>query len=215
MEDRNASRPAFPERDAVVIEHLAVLRAQLGDPEAFTLLFDRYHDRALAYVRRLVGSVMDAEDILQEVWIVVVRRISTLKEPSAFRAWLYRIARNKAISRLRWRRRQPDMEDFGSAATIAAISKWQGDDEPIPGGFDPEAVGRAMAGLSDAHREVLTLRYFEDFSYEEIASIIGRSLGTVRSRIHYATKALELELRSAVDGSRMERIQHPDKGENR
>jgi len=215
VEKRNAPRPAIRMPDDAVIEHLAVLRAQLGDPEPFTLLFDRYHGPVLEHVRRMIGSSMDAEDVLQDVWITVVRRISTLKEPSAFRAWLYRIARNKAISRLRWRRRQQDMEDFGSAATIAAISKWQGDDEPIPGGFDPETVGRAMAALSEAHREVLTLRYFEDFSYEEIADITGRSLGTVRSRIHYATKALELELRSAMDGSRIERIQHPDKGDNR
>lgn len=199
MTKGKAPGPKEGAKSEAIVEHLIVLRAQLGDPAAFGLLFDRHHDRVLEHVRRLLRSRADAEDVLQDVWVRVVRGIAKLEDPAAFRAWLYRIAHNEAVSRLRWRRRRVlDVEDLGATEIFAIVPEPSGEGEDLPGGFEPEAVGRAMLELSDLHREVLTLRYFEDFTYEEISRILGRSPGTVRSRIHYAKKALEHELRSQV-----------------
>lgn len=165
-----------------------VLRAQLGDRDAYGGLFARYNPRLLYYLRRLVGSPADAEDVLQEVWITVVRKLATLEQPEAFRAWIYRIAHNRAISRLRSGRGEPPLEELLDEHPLAATA--ESEDEAALAGHDAEAIHAGLARLSPAHREVLTLRFLEELSYEEVADVVGCSLGTVRSRIHYAKKSL-------------------------
>ena len=165
-----------------------VLRAQLGDRDAYGGLFARYNPRLLYYLRRLVGSPADAEDVLQEVWITVVRKLATLEHPEAFRAWIYRIAHNRAISRLRSGRDEPPLEEHLDEHPLAATA--ESEDEAALAGHDAEAIHAGLARLSAAHREVLTLRFLEELSYEEVADVVGCSLGTVRSRIHYAKKSL-------------------------
>jgi len=169
-------------------ENLLVLRCQLGSEPAFEQLHRRYDARLGYYLRRLLGADGRAEDVLQNVWLTVFRKISTLRETRAFRTWLYRIARNRAVGELRRRGIEIPLEDSPPDAEPRG-----GPEEDLPL-RDPEAVHRALGLVSAAHREVITLRYLNGLTYEEIARVTGSSIGTVRSRIHYAKRALKQKM---------------------
>ena len=181
-------------RDSELVEHLLVLRAQLGESDAFTGLFERYNSRLLYYLRRLVDPAAIAEDILQEVWLTVVKKITSLDQPEAFKAWIYRIAHNRAMTRLRRSQRVVPLDELPVELEIDPQSLEE--NNVFLAEFDAAAVHRGLGRLSPPHREVLTLRYVGELSYEEIAEIVGCGLGTIRSRIYYAKKSLHDHLTS-------------------
>lgn len=176
--------------DEHVAEQLMVLRAQLGSRAAFSRLAARYDARLLFYLRRLLGPAReaDAEDLRQEIWLIVLRKLRSLDEPAAFRTWLYRVARHRAISFLRRQRAELPLDALGASAEPIAPDV----DEAEPGftADEAHAVYLALDRLSPTHREVLTLRFLGDLSYEQVANVLGCRVGTVRSRIHYAKAAL-------------------------
>ena len=196
------ARPA----DDALVDHLLVLRAQLGARDAYARLVDRHHARLRFYLRRLVGPSTEAEDICQEVWLIVVRKLGTLENPEAFRTWLYRVARHHAISWLRKRRIEIPLDEAGPAAEAGV------NDADDPPGFDPEeaaAMYAALETLSRNHREMLTLRFLSGLTYEEIARVLECPVGTVRSRIHYAKAALRAVL---LDRAGRDTANTPTKG---
>jgi RNA polymerase sigma-70 factor (ECF subfamily) len=164
-------------------ERLLVLRCQTGDETAFASLVERYSPRLRYYLQKTLGDgKADAEDVLQEVWFDAFRSAPRLADPAAFPAWLYRIARNRAALRHRTRQgpSRPLVEaDFGDDS----------DDEDYSTA-NAERVHAALNELAPEHREVLVLRFLEEMSYEDVAQVVGCPLGTVRSRIHYAKRAL-------------------------
>jgi RNA polymerase sigma-70 factor (ECF subfamily) len=164
-------------------QRLAILRYQLGDADALETLVQRYQGPLRYYLRRLMGSEHKAEDILQDVWMTVIRELKRLRDPGAFSVWLYRIARNRAFRLLRRQGRLPQ------------VSLTENDDLPQDDRLeftaeDAAAIHAALDNLSLEHREIIVLRFFEDMSYEQLASLIGCTTGTVRSRLHYAKKML-------------------------
>jgi RNA polymerase sigma-70 factor, ECF subfamily len=112
-----------------------------------------------------------------------LRQIKHLRSGAAFRVWLFRVARNRAVSHLRGElaRRACPME---LAADIPEEESYSFAAE------DAAAVHQAMQLLSVEHREVLTLRFMQDMSYEDMAQVIECTVGTVRSRLHYAKRQL-------------------------
>ena len=168
----------------------------MGESEAFSRLFQIHQPRLLYYVRRLLGSQADAEDLLQEVWITVVRKLSSLEEPTSFRSWLYRIAHNRSISVLRKKNLEIPLDE--TADEIAFVDS--GKDAEIFREQDIDAMHVGLQRLSAAHREVLTLQFLMGLSYEEIADAIGCNIGTVRSRIYYGKKALRAEIDAQRQG---------------
>jgi RNA polymerase sigma-70 factor, ECF subfamily len=171
-----------------LLQRTLVVRCQLGDRRAMEELFLRYNRSLGYYLRQMLGRD-DIADAQQETWLTVIRTIGQLRSPEAFAVWLYRIAHNKAMSRLsKCVNTAPLDED-----TAAEIP-----DEP-DFDFDPsDAAGihAEMVRLGERHREVLLLRFIEDLSYEQIAEVIGCTVGTVRSRLHYAKAALRTRLES-------------------
>lgn len=168
-------------------EQVLVLRFQAGDDQALAELVDRYHDRLAYYVRRLLPDPHGAEDVLQNVWLAVVRGLKHLKHPAALPAWLYRIARHAVLVRGRGRLAWTEL----AAEPVAP----EADDDSMS--FSADDAARIHTGLDQlrpALREVLVLRFVEDMSYEDIAAVIGCPVGTVRSRIHYAKHALRRAL---------------------
>ena len=169
-------------------EQVLVLRCQTGDDSAFAELVGRYHPRLTCYVRRLVGPDGEPEDILQETWLSAYRKLPRLREPRAVAVWLYRIARNAVLARQRGRRlwaeltEEPPAPDAGGEQAAVAAE-------------DSVQLRAALERLRPEQKEVLTLRFQEDMSYEDIATVIGRPVGTVRSRLYHAKLALEAELR--------------------
>jgi RNA polymerase sigma-70 factor (ECF subfamily) len=166
-----------------IYERVLVLRCQSRDEAAFAELVERYQPRLRYYLRKLLGDLQNAEDALQDVWLDVFRSVSRLAEAGAFRAWLYRIARDRAFRQLRQRR--PPYQPLEDVDLI------DGQTEEAPYTLeDVERIHAALDALSPEHREGLVLRYVEDMNYEEIARVVGCQVGTVRSRLHYAKHAL-------------------------
>jgi RNA polymerase sigma-70 factor (ECF subfamily) len=164
-------------------ERLLVVRSQAGDESAFAELIARYQQRLRYYLRKMLFGVSDADDALQEVWFDVFRSIARLADPDAFRAWLYRIARRRAIKEFRKRRLVFQALDETALDELA-------DDQGVFAADEPERIHAKLGLLPAAQREVLVLRYIEDMSYEEIAGIINCQVGTVRSRLYYGKRGL-------------------------
>jgi RNA polymerase sigma-70 factor (ECF subfamily) len=171
-------------------ERLLIVRCQTGDAGAFEELVGRFSPRLRLFLRKLLAGDATTEDVLQESWLDVWRKIGSLEKPDAFPAWVYRIARDHAYRRLR---RQPREEssDLGNV-----------EDNGVE--FSPdeaEELYRAMDRLSPEHREVIVLRFLEEMSYDDIARIADCSVGTVRSRLHYAKRTLRRLLEGEPNGN--------------
>jgi RNA polymerase sigma factor (sigma-70 family) len=163
-----------------------ILRCQLGSRSALEELYLAFNQPLGYYVRRLLNCE-DSDDLEQEIWLAVIRRIARLRAPEAFVVWLYQIARRKAINRLAER------------SALRALGEHDLEipaDEPEPEftADDAARVHVALAQLSTVHREVLVLRFIENLSYEQIAEVIGSKISTVRSRLHHARLSLRDQL---------------------
>jgi len=168
-------------------DRIYVIQAQLGDDDAFMKLVDHYSGRLLYYIRRLLEDADRSDDVLQEVWLRAYKKINTLRDASAFSVWLYRIARNRAIQRLRDESRYVFVERHDESALI--------DDNRESWFFDDiNKLHRVLRTLSPEQKEAVVLRFFEEMNYQEISDIMGCSVGTVRSRIHYAKRELRKKM---------------------
>ena len=176
-------------------ERLLILRCQAGDEEALGDLIARYSPGLRLFLRKIVGQAISPDDLLQETWFDVYRKINDLNRPEAFASWLYRIARNKAYRELRRRPMFGPIVDGNMAQLAVAEESFTTE--------DAANVQEALDALPVEQREVLVLRFVEEMSYEQIAEVTARPVGTVRSRIHYAKLALraKLELISIKKGT--------------
>jgi RNA polymerase sigma-70 factor (ECF subfamily) len=165
--------------------HLLVLRCQAGDEQAFARLFDWFGQRTLAHLRSLIGD--DAEDVQQEVWLTVYRSLSALGNPAAFRTWLFRTTRHRAIDFLRRRKRERELIE---EATVVAVEASEPGGDTGFAGVEETLLENALARMPPPQRELLWLRYRDELSYAEIALVVGSPLGTVRTRLHHAKRRL-------------------------
>ncbi len=169
-----------------LIEQVLILRCQIGDKDALAELIERYEAPLRYFISRLSANPETAEDIFQDTWLTVIRRIQSLKKTGAFSTWLYRIARNKVYQQFRRKRKLSELDQ-----NIAVPNNTENDV------FSPEdavKVHRCLKELLPEYREVLMLRFLEQMSYEQISQVINCRLGTVKSRIHYAKLALKKEM---------------------
>jgi RNA polymerase sigma-70 factor (ECF subfamily) len=163
-------------------EQVLVLRCQAGDEAAFAELISRYHRRVHYYLQKMLGSPDRADDATQELWIDAFRSLAKLRDAASFAPWLYRLARDRAYREMR--RSKPPASSLQDIELMAGSEDQQ---EPFE---DVESVHAALNRLAPEHREVLLLRFVESMNYQQIASALGCDLGTVRSRLHYAKRAL-------------------------
>jgi RNA polymerase sigma-70 factor (ECF subfamily) len=160
-----------------------VLRAQCGDREALELLLRSIQPSLHRYLCRLVGA-SDSDDVLQDVLIVVARKLGWLEQPELFRPWAFRIASRAGFKHLKRARRWPG-DDAGL------------DDVAAPDPPPPDELLRqlpTMDGISPASRAVLVLHFQEEMSLPAIAAILEVPLGTVKSRLAYGLNALRKTL---------------------
>lgn len=160
------------------------LRCQAGEQNAFRDLVALMERPLLYYATKLTGNAETALDILQDVWMKAFRGIGSLKDPGSLRPWLYRIAHGMAVDRIRKhisreRAEEAHAVEFQESSGISFAED------------DAAAVHDALNELAPKHREVLTLYFLEDFSLAEIAAVVGCSEGTVKSRMHYAKRAMK------------------------
>ena len=168
-------------------EQLPVAQARAGDTAAWDTLFRRYQLPLYVYVFELVHDEQTSLDLVQESFINAARHIGSLREDAKFGSWLFGIAHQKCI--LRWRKQARDealREELAAAPPDF-------EDDPAEFLIRAEQEAEFMKLLNQlplAQRSVLLLHFVEEFSLEEIAGITGARLGTVKSRLHYAKKAL-------------------------
>lgn len=175
-----------------IYQQLLVLRCRRGGSdahEAWRDLIAAWQPRLFYYVRRLVPQESDAWDVLQQTWLGAHQNIRSLSDPKLLATWLYRIARNKAICHRRARLHETEI----------IVDEPAANEEPETISFeDVEAIHRALDELSLAHREVLTLHFLADLSLEQIADVLDVPVGTVKSRMHHAKRAMRTLLQPEV-----------------
>ena len=161
--------------------HFLVLRCQVGDQYAFRELHLQFHQFTLRFLLSLVKSE-EAYDLNQDVWILIYQKIASLDDASRFKYWLYRITRNKAMDYLRKNKRM-DYFDELDAIVPPQVSVFNEKDEDL---INHKLIDMAREELSSKLNEVVELFYFQGMDYEEIAFIIGCSVGTVKSMLYNA-----------------------------
>ncbi len=178
-----------------ISEAVLVVMAQTRDATAFRKLMDLYQGRLSYYIRRQIGPTDESDDVLQETWLRVHRRIHTLRAPEAFRVWLYKIAHDLSVGHIR-----------KSTRTAQTASDESFDQNVIDTWDEYEAMEHAdlvhqtLESLSPEHREVLTLRFLEQMDIEEMAVVVDCATGTVKSRLHYAKAALRKQIEEQLNG---------------
>ena len=166
-------------------ERVLVLRAQVGDREAFDQLVTLYQERLMYYVHRLVQDWHQSRDILQQVWLDVFRMLGKLQSPNAFRVWLYRIAHHRAVTHIRRQRVESDARE---QLALEAVDSEDWNDLDLLENAD--MVHYALNKVSIVHREIMTLRFLEEMDVKDIACVMQSSEGTAKSRLHYARIAM-------------------------
>jgi RNA polymerase sigma-70 factor (ECF subfamily) len=165
-----------------------VLQAQSGSHEALNELFKSVQEPLYRYIVAVVKEKPLAEDILQEVFIRVYRKLRWLREPHAFRAWCYQIASREAFRYLK--RERQWAEQIRDEATLNVVAAG----EPA---YSPELVQRLpelVGELSPASRAVVVLYYLHEMSLVETAAVLDIPVGTVKSRLAYGLEKLRHRL---------------------
>jgi len=167
-----------------------IRRARQGEAEAFDELVDAYSARLYGYFYRLTGGHHDAEDLLQETFVRLVRTIDRYEHDGRFDAWIFRIATNLVRDRVRRARRAPRPPDRRSPGVDdAPLEELPDADADEPGDRLHKAeqidqLQQAIDRLPEAEREVILLRHFSQMSFKEVAGLMGTPLGTALARAH-------------------------------
>jgi RNA polymerase sigma-70 factor, ECF subfamily len=175
---------SVPERPSRTQDEWIALRCQDGDDTGFEDLVALMQRPLLYYATKLTGNEQTACDVLQDVWVKVFRGIRGLKNPASLRPWLYRITHGLVVDRIRQHVSRERAEE-------ARVDGFQEGGDISFARDDASAIHEALNDLQPKHREVLILYFLEDFSLAEIAAVVGRSEGTVKSRIHYAKQRMK------------------------
>ena len=190
-----------PERQAEADSDLRLVqRVQAGEVAAFDDLVLRYRERIYGVVYNLTSNREDAADLTQETFIKAFQSIGRFKGTSSFFTWLYRIAVNAALSHVRRHRLRRFfslehlVEDEHNAELIQALTEGVSTDKGTMIKELQEKLNEALQKLSFKHRTVVTLFEIDQLSHEEIAEVMECSVGTVRSRLHYAKQQLQAYL---------------------
>ena len=195
----------MPDGDPRELDQARVKAAQAGDRDAFDSLVESYKDIVYAVAYRFARDPDLALDLAQEVFIRAYRGIRSFKGRSRFSTWLYRIATNTCIDFTRRRARSVDsrvvpeeVAEYAGSEPITGRGR-DGPDDRVLSGELGEQIQAAIDALPEYHKTVFVLYEIEGMSYKDIATVVGCSIGTVMSRLHYARKKLRAMLRPYVE----------------
>jgi len=179
-----------------VSETQLVARAQHGDEEAFAALFEMHKRRVYSLCLRMTGNTAEAEDLTQEAFLQLFRKISTFRGESAFSTWLHRLAVNVVLMHLRKKGLQQVSLDEADASQEGSVKRDYGDhDRRLLGSIDRISLARAIAELPPGYRTVFVLHDIEGYEHNEIADIMDCSVGNSKSQLHKARMKLRDWLR--------------------
>ena len=187
------------------IDHELVLRAQRGDKRAFGLLVDKYQRKLGRLLSRMIRDQSEIEDVVQESFIKAYRALPNFRGDSAFYTWLYRIGINTAKNYLVSMGRRPtvstdiEIEDAENFEDGNELRTTETPESSMMTKQIAQTVNDTVESLPEELRTAITLREIEGLSYEEIATVMGCPIGTVRSRIFRARETIALKLRPLLD----------------
>jgi len=182
----------------------AIQRAQQGDAEAFERIYRLHNRRVYALCLRMVGNTAEAEDLTQEAFLQLFRKIGTFRGESAFSTWLHRLAVNVVLMRLRKKTlaatsldeaTEPDEDAGGPRKDIG------GPDLRLSGSVDRVNLERAVEQLPPGYRSIFVLHDVQGYEHNEIAEMMGCSIGNSKSQLHKA----RMKLRDLLKLSRAEK----------
>ena len=177
-----------------------VLKSQQGDVHAFDVLVERYHQKIYGLTYNMTSNREDAEDLTQEIFIKAFEALPRFKGKSSFYTWLYRIGVNKTINyrKKRNRKRALSLDSFDQEIKMdEAYHDLTAKGSPLRSISLSELqikLNEALQALSEKHRTVVVMHDMQGIPHDEIAKVVGASVGTVRSRLFYARRQMQNEL---------------------
>lgn len=170
--------------------------AASGDMDAFEMLYERHYRRVYSLCLRMVANVTEAEDLTQEVFIHLFRKLGSFRGDSAFTTWLHRLTVNHVL--MHFRRRGVRLEkttEEGEVPDQIELGTERPETMPV---VDRIALDNAIAQLPPGYRSVFVLHDVEGYEHEEVADMLGVSVGTSKSQLHKARLRLRDLLRKRV-----------------
>ena len=202
--DAHSSPECIPEKAAPALSPIvsgelseaeAIRRARDGDRSVFEFLYRLHSRRVYAVCMRMVGNSAEAEDLTQETFLLLLRKIHTFRGESAFSTWLHRLAVNIVLMRLR--KKSPPIDSIEAAldpedetASPHPASKIGAPDLLLEGSIDRINLERCIAQLPVGYRTIFVLHDVQGYEHHEIAGILGRSVGVSKSQLHKARTRL-------------------------
>jgi RNA polymerase sigma-70 factor (ECF subfamily) len=179
--------------DNFASDYVLASRAAAGESEALAVLYRRHFKRVHSLCLRMTANATEAEDLRQEVFVSLWRKIGTFRGEAAFATWLHRFTVNQVLMYWRKRRARPErsLEEGGLPAKVALVAGRPKHKSVI----DRIMIERAVARLSPGYRNVFRLHDVEGYEHKEVARLLGISEGTSKSQLHRA----RLKLRSLIE----------------
>ncbi len=203
--DETLAPGAVREQSKIDGDLSTVRRVQAGDVAAFDQLILKYRERLYSIIYNLCSNREDAADLTQETFIKAFSSIKRFKGESSFYTWLYRIAVNSTLSYLKRNRMRHFFsfetinEEVSSSEIVEALSIKVKSEKTALMNELQEKLNEALQKLSDKHRTVVVLYEIEGLSHHDISNVMECSVGTVRSRLHYAKQQLQAYLKDYLD----------------
>jgi RNA polymerase sigma-70 factor (ECF subfamily) len=159
-----------------------------GDMVAFEMLYERHHRRVYSLCLRMVANATEAEDLSQEVFVQLFRKVGSFRGESAFTTWLHRLTVNHVL--MHFRKRGVRIEKTTDEGDIGEMQDFLQSVAERPRFIDRIALDKAIADLPPGYRTVFVLHDVEGFEHEEVAKMLGVSVGTSKSQLHKARMRL-------------------------
>ena len=184
----------------------AIDKAKQGDAEAFEVLYNLHKRRVYSLCLRMTANAAEAEDLTQEAFLQLFRKIATFRGESAFSTWLHRMAVNVVLMQLR-KKGLPvvPLEETVESEEETPKKELGGVDTKLAGSIDRMILERAIGKLPPGYRTIFVLHDVEGYEHNEIAGIVGCSIGNSKSQLHKA----RLKLRDLLKASRAEKAGKP------
>ena len=169
----------------------AIERAKIGDAQAFQALYDKHKRRVYSLCLRMTANTAEAEDLTQEAFLQLYRKIATFRGESAFSTWLHRLSVNVVLMHLR-KKSLPvvSLEETTQGEDDTPKKDFGAEDLALAGSIDRLQLQRAVDDLPPGYRTIFVLHDVEGYEHNEIATIVGCSIGNSKSQLHKARMKL-------------------------
>jgi RNA polymerase sigma-70 factor (ECF subfamily) len=168
-----------------------------GNKDAFADLVDRYKDMVFTLAVGMLRDGQEAEEAAQDAFVKAYRSLKAYKRKAKFSTWLYRIAYNECVSRLRKRKADTiSIEEYHAAGRVAVVDQDQ--EEPLDPEEQRRLLSEALGRLPESDRSIVLLYYYEDLPVDDIARITSLTVSNVKIKLFRARKKLQHELRPVI-----------------